>query len=202
MLKIGITGGMGSGKSIICRIFQMLGAPVYDADSRARLLMDKDEVLREKITLAFGAGAYCSDGTLNRGYLAEAVFPEKEKLEQLNKLVHPAVKKDFEEWAEKQKSDYVIKEAALLVETGSFKELDKLIVVTAPEKTRIHRILFRDAHRSQKQIQEILQNQFPESEKAKYADYLINNDESQLVFPQVLKIHARLTSATEGIKST
>lgn len=193
MFKVGVTGGIGSGKSVVCRIFELLGVPVYDADARAKYLMTGDAELKKNIKKAFGEEAYLHNGELNRSFLAENVFSNPDKLQQLNHLVHPAVGRDFQQWSNNQTAKYVVKEAALLVETGSYKTLDKLIVVTAPEKVRISRVLMRDEHRDLQQIRSIIQNQYPESEKAKCANYLVNNDESHLIFPQIFKIHTEIT---------
>lgn len=192
MFKVGVTGGIGSGKSVVCRIFELLGVPVYDADARAKYLMTDDDELKTNIERAFGEEAYLSEGALNRIFLANNVFANPDKLRQLNNLVHPVVGRDFQQLSDSQTAKYIIKEAALLVETGSYKALDKLIVVTAPEKVRISRVLMRDEHRSLQQIRSIIQNQYPESEKTKCANYLVNNDESHLIFPQIFKIHTKI----------
>lgn len=194
MLKVGITGGIGSGKSTVCRVFQVLNIPVYDADSRAKHLMNTKPDLKAQIADAFGKNAYVDGGALNRDYLAAQVFPDTEKLSKLNAIVHPAVGSDFASWLEEQHSPYVIKEAALLVETGSYKDLDALIVVTAPENLRITRVVLRDSHRNREQVMDILKKQLPEKEKALLANYLVNNDENHLILPQILDIHTQLTA--------
>ena len=189
-LQMGVTGGIGSGKSLVCRIFQLLGVPVYDADSRAKELMATDSILVEQIKKEFGTQAYSSDGQIDRTTLAQTVFVDPVKLEKLNRLVHPRVAEDYNHWLE-QYSDkpYVIKEAALIYEAGSWKGLDKVIVVSSPEALRMKRVLSRDAHRTAKDIQAIFRNQMPEEEKLKRADFVIINDESQLVIPQVLQLN-------------
>jgi dephospho-CoA kinase len=189
-LQIGITGSIGSGKSLICKIFQQLGAPVYDADSHAKELMTTDGILISDIKKEFGDLAFHSDGTLNRVYLAEHVFHDQKKLDTLNSLVHPRVALDYKKWVEAHAEfTYVIKEAALLFESGSYQMLDKIIVVDAPESLRIKRVLQRDAHRTVEQIKAIVEKQMKDDEKLKRADYIIVNDESQPVIPQVLKLH-------------
>jgi dephospho-CoA kinase len=192
-LQIGITGGIGSGKSTVCRIFQTLGVPVYDADSRAKSLMTTDGILISQIKKEFGVLSYRSDGTLDREYLAQA-FHDKKKLELLNSLVHPRVAYDYEQWMEVQESVYVLKEAALLFEAKSYLALDKIIVVYAEEELRVKRVLQRDVHRSRQQVIEIMRNQLSDEEKLKQADYTIINDESSLVIPQVLNLHQKLMS--------
>jgi dephospho-CoA kinase len=189
-LQIGVTGGIGSGKSLVCKIFSRLGVPIYDADSHAKDLMTTDGILISGIKKEFGDLSYHPDGSLNRNYLAEHVFHDTVKLERLNHLVHPRVAADFENWVNQKKEHaYVIKEAALLFEAGSHLTLDKIIVVSAPEALRIKRVLSRDAHRTVEQIKAIVEKQLPEDEKLKRADYIIVNDEMELLIPQVLKLH-------------
>ncbi len=189
-LLIGITGGIGAGKSIVCRVFNAIGTPSYDADSRAKWLMNNDQSLRQQIISSFGEESYTEDGKLNRAYLAETVFNDEQQLKQMNALVHPAVGADFKVWVKEHRNfPYLIKEAALLFESGSFKQLDKVINVYAPEGLRIKRVLLRDQHRSKKDVQAIISNQFPEKQKISLADYKITNDDQQLVIPQVLALH-------------
>ncbi|MEJ0030967.1 MAG: dephospho-CoA kinase [Bacteroidota bacterium] len=194
MLQAGITGGIGSGKSLVCKIFQSLEIPVYDADSRAKLLMINDHVLIDQIKKEFGDEAY-SNGMLNRKHISEKAFGNPEKLKKLDSLVHPRVALDYSNWVNEQKSPYVIKEAALLYEAGSYKTLDKIIVVSASEEIKIKRIKARDPHRSEEMIRDIIKNQMPDSEKLNRADFVIVNDESQLVIPQVIAIHQHLLSS-------
>jgi dephospho-CoA kinase len=193
-LQIGVTGGIGSGKSLVCRIFEKLGAPVYDADSHAKELMTTDGILISGIKKEFGDLSYHPDGSLNRVYLANHVFNDQQKLDALNSLVHPRVRVDYTQWVEKHKGyAYVLKEAALLFEAGANNGLDKVIVVTAPESIRIERVLKRDAHRTVEQIRAIVEKQMPEDEKLKRGDFVIVNDESRMVIPQVLKLHEQFT---------
>ncbi|GAB3231483.1 dephospho-CoA kinase [Algoriphagus aestuariicola] len=194
---IGITGGIGSGKSTVCRIFQILGIPVYSADDRAKWLMANDPELRLSISSSFGEKSYREDGSVNRVFLAEKVFPDPEKVKQINALVHPAVGKDFRNWADKQKSPYLLKEAALLFETGSAKELDKVINVSSPLKIRIARVLMRDPHRDEAQINHIIDQQMPDDEKNEKADFVIKNTDNKLLIPQVLDIHRKLCAGYE-----
>jgi dephospho-CoA kinase len=190
-LRIGVTGGIGSGKSLVCKIFATLGAPTYDADSRARRLMTEDKVLVDQIKQKFGAQSY-SGGELNRDYLSKEVFNDTEKLKMLNSLVHPRVAIDSEKWMkENVKAKYLIKEAALLYESGSNKTLDKIIVVTAPEDMRVKRVVARDKSKTNADVLKIIHNQMSEDEKVELADFIIRNDESELVVPQVLKLHER-----------
>jgi dephospho-CoA kinase len=193
-LQIGITGGIGSGKSLVCKIFACLGVPIYDADSRAKSIMTTDGILVEQIKKEFGDLSYYEDGRLNREYLGSTVFNDSAKLKRLNELVHPRVGSDSEKWVEENASHpYLMREAALLFESGSFKKLNKIIVVTAPEQLRVKRVLQRDKQRTEKDVLAIIQNQMPEEEKIKKADFVIYNDETELVVPQVLKLHEQFT---------
>ncbi len=200
MLKVGITGGIGSGKSTVCRIFAVLGIPVYDADSRAKWLQTHDESLKNQIIHHFGAAAYAADGSLNRSYMAAQVFNQPEKLQLLNSLVHPRVAEDSAQWLTQQQAagkPYAIKEAALMIEAGSYKQLDVLIVVTAPEEVRIARVLQRDPQRSPKEVAAIIGKQMPESEKVKIADYVIVNDGRHMLIPQIIRLHQELLRRTQ-----
>lgn len=190
VLKVGITGNMGSGKSIVSSIFRILNVPVYDADTRAKWVMSYDKILQEQIASEFGEDSYLTDGQLNRQFLAAKVFNDQDRLEKLNSIVHPRVGIDFENWIRNNsESAYIIKEAALLFESGSAKQLDKIIVVTAPEPVRLKRVQKRDPQRSVQQIKDIFNMQMDEGDKAKLADYIIKNDESELVVDQVLDLH-------------
>ncbi len=189
-LQIGITGGIGSGKSLVCHIFRCLGVSAYDADSRAKAVMTTDGIVVTNIKKEFGSLSYHEDGSLNRKYLSETVFSNPEKLKVLNDLIHPRVGEDYNQWLAQRKSEkYVLKEAALLFETDTYKALNKVIVVSAPVNMRVNRVLARDNHRSESQILAIMKNQMDESEKVKRADYIIINDETHLVIPQVLELH-------------
>jgi dephospho-CoA kinase len=191
-LQIGITGGIGSGKTLVSKIFACLDIPVYDADSHAKELMTTDGILVSQIKKEFGDLSYLSDGTLNRKYLAEVVFNNQERLDVLNKLVHPRVGENYTQWVKRHnRKAYVLKEAALLFETGSYQALDKIIVVHAPEEVRIKRVMHRDG-RAEQQVREIIRKQMSEEEKLTRADFIIYNDESSLVIPQVLALHNNL----------
>jgi dephospho-CoA kinase len=193
--QVGITGSIGSGKSLVCKIFQKLGAPVYDADSHAKELMTTDGILVSGIKKEFGDLSYHGDGSLNRVYLAEHVFHNEEKLQRLNQLVHPRVAVDYASWLEQHSHfNYVVKEAALLFEAGSYKLLDRIVVVHTPVDIRIKRVLKRDPHRTVEQIRAIVEKQMSDDEKLKRADDIVVNDESALLIPQVLKLHNEFIS--------
>jgi dephospho-CoA kinase len=189
-LQIGITGGIGSGKSLICKIFEHLGVPVYDADSHAKALMTTDGILVSQIKKEFGDLSYHPDRTLNRTWLADQVFSDEKQLEKLNGLVHPRVAVHYGKWVDGHRDKpYVLKEAALLFESGAYRLLDKIVAVSAPEHVRQQRVLKRDAHRTVEQFKEIVEKQLPEAEKLKRADYIVVNDDVTLVIPQVLKLN-------------
>ena len=193
--QVGITGSIGSGKSLVCKIFQKLGAPVYDADSHAKELMTTDGILVSGIKKEFGDLSYHGDGSLNRIYLAEHVFHNEEKLQRLNQLVHPRVAVDYAKWVEQHRHfSYVLKEAALLFEAGSYKLLDRIVVVHTPVDIRIKRVLKRDPQRTVEQIRAIVEKQMSDDEKLKRADDIVVNDESALLIPQVLKLHNEFIS--------
>ena len=192
MLRIGITGGIGSGKSIASRLFHALGVPVYDADTRARWVMENDKALQIELLAAFGADTYDAGGRLNRAALASTVFNSPTRLAQLNSLVHPHVGTDFERWAAAQQQTghaYVLKEAALLFESGSYKQLDRIITVFAPLAVRAARVLRRDPHRSAADVAAIMAKQLNEEEKMQRADYVLVNDDARPLLPQVLALH-------------
>ncbi|MFM7488556.1 MAG: dephospho-CoA kinase [Cytophagales bacterium] len=189
-LQIGITGGIGSGKSLVCKIFSCLGIPVYDADSRAKSIMTTDGIVMEQIKTEFGSLSYNSDGTLNRSYLSQTVFNDAAKLKKLNELVHPRVALDAQQWvATHRDQKYVLREAALLFESGSYQLMDKIVVVTAPETLKATRVFTRDSHRTAEDVVKIIRNQMDEKEKISRADFVLVNDETELLVPQVVKMH-------------
>lgn len=194
MRKVGITGGIGSGKTTVCKIFETLGIPIYYADDRAKWLMVNSPALQTGIINLFGKESYDEEGQLNRAYIGGIAFKHPKKLQKLNALVHPAVFVDGENWQQEQLAHqfpYTLKEAALLYESGSHKFLDKMIVVTAPEELRIERVMKRDGL-DKEAVQDRIARQMPEAEKVAQADYIITNDGQQLLIPQVLEIHQQL----------
>ena len=194
--KIGITGGIGSGKSTAAAVFEVLGIPVYYADSRAKWLMVHQKTLVASIKTLFGSKAYQIDGLLNRAHIADIAFNNPEKLKKLNALVHPAVKLDYEQWHQQQQNvPYTLKEAALLFESKSAKELDAIIEVFAAQKIRIERVRKRDGL-SRKQVLSRIRSQMPEREKRKLADYVIVNDGKKGLINQVLALHQLITQAS------
>ncbi|MGB5378598.1 dephospho-CoA kinase [Muriicola sp.] len=187
MRLIGLTGGMGSGKTTVAKMFQDLKVPVYNSDTEAKRLMNEDAGLRLAIIKLFGDQAY-KDNTLNRSFLAGKAFTDKALLFKLNNIVHPAVRKDFKSWAKRQQYPYVIQEAAILFENEGYKGFDQMILITAPKKIRIGRIRKRDGL-TEKAILERMQHQWPEKKKKELAHYVINNKNLEDTRRQVLKIH-------------
>lgn len=194
MLKVGITGGIGSGKTTVCKLFEALGVAVYYADDRAKFLMQHEHFLIDQLKQNFGEDIY-DHGQLNRAMLAQKVFGNKEQLALLNSLVHPVVFRDTERWYQEQltaKQPYVLKEAALLVETGAYKLLDQLIVVSAPLDVRLQRVVARDKVAAA-EVTQRMNNQLAEEEKLKLADFVIeNNSDLEALKIQVEKIHQAL----------
>lgn len=192
MISVGITGGIGSGKTSVCQFFETLGVPVYYADDRAKFLMNHNDELKNGIIEAFGTEAYNENGELNRPYLAKTVFNNNDQLQKLNSLVHPAVWADTAAWMQSNADkDYVLYEAAILFESGSYKMLDKVITVFAPEAVRLKRVMARD-NVSAEEVKQRMTKQLPEEEKIAKSDYVIYNDGSQMLISQILKLNKEL----------
>jgi len=192
MLKVGLTGGIGSGKTTVAEVFANFGIPVYNSDERAKFLMENDASLRDAIIANFGEESYKSEG-LNRLYLSKEVFSDTTKLNKLNSLVHPVVSKDFEVWCNEQSAPFILKEAAILIESGAYKGLDKIIVVTASENTRIDRVMNRDKVKAG-EVRHRMNNQLTDLERLKYADFVIENNGDKLLIPQVKVVYNELIS--------
>jgi dephospho-CoA kinase len=198
MLRIGITGGIGTGKTTVCKMFEKLGVPVYYADDRAKWISNNDSEVIAALKKAFGAEIY-QNGVLDRTKLSSIVFSDKEKLEILNSIVHPAVFRDAEQWqTEKQEAgfQYTLKEAALLFETGSYKQLDKIIVVSADEEIRIERVMKRD-NLSREEVMKRIAKQMPQAEKEKAADFVIENSSLEAMESQVRALHEKILNLSE-----
>lgn len=192
MQHLGITGGIGSGKTTVCKIFETLGIPVYYADDRAKYLMSHDPKLIAGIIELFGSEAFLEPQVLNRAHIAQVAFNDKAKLNQLNALVHPAVAQDGLNWqAAQQNVPYTLKEAALLFESGSYRTLDKIIVVAAPLELRIQRVMARDGAKRE-EVEARISKQMPEAEKVSLADFVVNNDGVHALIPQVMTIHTKI----------
>lgn len=189
MLRIGITGGLGSGKSTVCHIFRFLGVPVYEADQAARRLMQEDEALQHSIRETFGSESYVN-GVPNRPYLARVVFGNAAKLQELNQLVHPAVFRDFELWCAAQQAPYAMKEAAIIFESGSQRQLHSVVAVLAPTELRVQRAMQRDGA-DRADIERRMAHQLPQEILTQKSQHLIFNDGSHPLIPQVLELHQR-----------
>jgi dephospho-CoA kinase len=193
MKVIGITGGIGSGKSIVCKVFELLGTPVYYADLRANWLTNTDLQLRKEIKELFGRKAYDENGQYNRKWIANQVFENPQLLQLLNILIHPKVFEDTQKWLRQHQSQpYVLREAAISNEAGKGTDLDKIIVVSCPLEIKIKRILQRDPQRSIDQIHSIMARQKSEDAYLSIADYQIINDDKELILPQILSLHQKL----------
>ena len=195
VLRLGLTGGIGSGKSTVAQIFEVLGIPVYYADIAAKKIMNDDQGLRSAITSIFGEKAY-SDNILDRKYISSIVFSDPAKLQQLNALVHPATKKDGEAWMQRQTSPYAIHEAALIFEAKVSDRLDLVIGVSSPIELRIKRAMERDKV-SREEVLKRMDQQLNEEVKMSKCDFLLLNDEQQLLIPQVLELHEKLIALSK-----
>lgn len=191
MIKVGITGGIGSGKTTVCKLFELLGVPVYYSDTEAKKLLDEDEVVKQQIVDLFGHDVIDESGKVDRKKMAALVFNNKERLEQLNAVVHPAVAQHFEAWCKKQTNVFILKEAAILFESGAHKQVDQVIVVSAPLDLKVERVMKRDKVAKEEVLKRI-NNQMPDEEKVKLADHVIYNDEKELLIPQVIAVYQQL----------
>lgn len=191
MLKVGITGGIGSGKSTVCRVFSVLGIPVFESDKIARELMNTDTEMKQQLVDLFGTAVYLPDHTINRKYLAGIVFNNPSLLAQLNTIVHPVVRKTFFDWCEKQQTPYIIHEAAILFESGFYKMMDKTITVITSEHERIQRVMKRDGI-TLEMVNERIKNQWNDQQRMELADFVIGNNDDELVIPQVIEIDKKL----------
>lgn len=198
MLKIGITGGIGSGKTTICKVFETLGVPVFYADTVAKQIMNTDPILISGIIDTFGKPSYFEDGALNNKHIANIVFNDQSALNKLNALVHPAVFRAFDEWDAKlpKHLPYSLKEAALLFESGSYEMCDKNILVTSPHALKIARVTQRDKV-SEEQVLARMSKQFTDKQKLKLADYMIDNNENKSIILQVLDLHQQFIEMTK-----
>ncbi|CCH57248.1 dephospho-CoA kinase [Fibrisoma limi BUZ 3] len=194
-LQIGVTGGIGSGKSTVCRVFRALGVPVYEADERAKWLTEHDPILKADITRILGPNAYDITGRYNRAWIAAQVFADPDLLLQLNNAIHPRVYADTALWVRSHADQsYVVKEAAIMRAAGDGNSLDKVIVVHASIALRVERIRLRDPHRTDEEILNIINRQISDDERLAMADYVLENDEQQLLLPQILALHTTFTT--------
>lgn len=197
MLKIGITGNIGSGKTTVSKVFEILGVPVFYADDAAKKVMAEDPILIEALMKEFGNESYFNDGSLNRKHIASIVFNDETKLAKLNSVVHPAVFRAFDNWlAGIKKAPYVMKEAALLFESSSYKMCDQTVMVAAPLELRIKRVMQRD-NLTRGEIESRNSRQFSEEKKIALADFVVRNDDTELLIPQVLALHKKFSSMVQ-----
>ncbi len=191
MIKVGITGGIGSGKSTVCKVFRTMGIPVFEADQVARQLQNNDPGVRQEIINLFGPDVYLPDQTIDRKYLASIVFKNPLLLEQLTGIVHPAVQKAFYDWYKKQDSPYIIHEAAILFESGFYKIMDKTITVVTDEAQRIQRVMKRN-NITLEAVKERIRNQWSDEDRMKLADFVIRNNDDELIVPQIIDIDKKI----------
>jgi dephospho-CoA kinase len=198
MRIVGLTGGIGSGKTTVAKEFKKLGVPIYIADEEAKKLMNKSKVIKRKLKALFGDEAYVND-KLNRPFLAQKIFNNKDYLQQMNAIVHPKVAKHFAKWLVKQNTPYIIKEVAILFENGSYKDCDVIITVTATIENRIARLLKRDETTISK-IQAIMNNQWPDEKKIALSQFVINNNNIENTVKQVQDVHKQLLKSSSSSK--
>lgn len=191
MLKVGITGGIGSGKSTACKVFSAFGVPIFEADIEAKKILNNDPEIKKQLIKNFGIKVYLDNNTLNRKYLADIVFKDRKSLETLNSIVHPAVRNAFKDWFDKQKSPYIVYEAAILFESGFYKMMDKNIVLVTNQDERIQRVMKRDGM-SIELVQQRINNQWTDIQRKKLADFVIGNNNNELIVPQIVEIDKKL----------
>lgn len=195
IFRLGITGGIGSGKTSVCKVFEMLGIPVFSADPVARDIMDHDERIIDNINAIIGRDLY-RNGGLDRAVLANLIFNDHELLKKVNSIVHPEVFRRFDEWVTGQVAPYVIMEAAILFESGAAEKVDRVLTVTAPVEERIARVMHRN-NLSREQVLERINNQMPDDERIRLSDYVISNSERDMIIPVILEIHNKIISLVE-----
>ena len=184
---IGITGGIGAGKSTVSTICRHLGFKVYNSDQRAKEIVSEDSTIKKKLISFFGNNVY-KNGVLDRKFLSDKIFNDKSSLQQINSIIHPAVKKDFNCWVTNNSNEKILfKESALLFESGAYKELDKIILIVSDKNLRVSRVLNRDQKRSNKEIESIIDKQINEAEAIKYADIVIDNNHKKMLLPSVIR---------------
>jgi dephospho-CoA kinase len=191
MLKVGITGGIGSGKSTVCKVFSILGIPVFEADKVAKELMNTDRLISDQLIGLFGTEVYRPNRTVNRKYLAAVVFNDTSLLSKLNDIVHPVVRNAFFSWCDQQNAPYIIHEAAILFESGFYKLMDKTIAVVTSEHERIERVMKRDDVTIE-MVNERIRNQWNDRQRTELADFVIENNDDQMIIPQIMEIDKKI----------
>jgi dephospho-CoA kinase len=191
IIKVGITGGIGSGKSTICNVFKILGSPVFEADTVAKEILSKNDSVKKEIIHLFGKDIYSPEGVVNRKKLAEIIFNDDIQLRKVNNIIHPAVQNEFNNWLKNQVTSYIIHEAAILFESEFYKMMDFTILISAPESERINRVIKRDGI-TEKQVRERMLRQWNEEKKQKLADVVLYNNNKNLIIPEIIKIDKNL----------
>lgn len=191
MIKVAVTGGIGSGKSIVCKVFQHLGIPVFNADEVAKQLIISQQNIKEGLKALFGASVYRSDGSIDRKMLADIIFNNQLALQKVNQLIHPVVYQAFQSWAKAQCSNYVIQEAAVIFENKHHDRFDVIVTVTAPLEVKIRRCIERD-HSTRDDVLSRMKQQLPDEYKIEHSDFVITNDDQQLILPQIIAINKKL----------
>uniref|UniRef100_UPI0032171F69 dephospho-CoA kinase n=1 Tax=uncultured Draconibacterium sp. TaxID=1573823 RepID=UPI0032171F69 len=190
-LIVGITGGIGSGKSVVCSVFKLLGVPVFEADLEAKRLINSSTEIKNGLIDLFGNDIYTQNDTIDRKKLAGIIFNDEVQLKKVNELIHPVVRSEFQKWVQKQNVPYVVHEAAILFESGFYKMMDFTILVSAPEQMRIKRVSSRD-NVTAEQVKERIDKQWPNEKKRKLATIEIKNDNKELILPQIIRIDKQL----------
>jgi len=191
MIKVAVTGGIGSGKSVVCKIFEKIGIPVFNADFEAKKLINTSRTIHDKLVSLFGAAIYQSNGDIHRKKMADLIFNDNFALQKVNEIVHPEVRKRFIEWGKEQNSPYIIQEAAIIFESKQTQSFDKIITVTAPLELKIERVIKRDQV-SKEEVYKRMQSQLPDEIKIAKSDFVIMNDEIEMIIPQIIEIHNKL----------
>lgn len=191
MMKVAVTGGIGSGKSVVCSVFNKMGIPVFNADFEAKQIVNYNETIKQKLIALFGADIYQQNGTIHRKKLADIIFNDKIALQNVNAIIHPAVYKAFQNWANIQKAPFVIQEAAIVFENGHTDRFDKIITVAAPIELKVERCIKRDGI-SKELVLERMKNQLPDDYKIEHSDFVVVNDNKQMILPQIIEIYNKL----------
>jgi dephospho-CoA kinase len=191
MIKVAVTGGIGSGKSVVCKIFEKIGIPVFNADSEAKKLMSTSSHIHDELISLFGSSIYQPNGDIHRKKMADLIFNDNFALQKVNEIIHPEVRKKFREWAEEQKSPYIIQEAAIIFESGQSDSFDRIITVTAPIELKIERVMKRDLVAREK-VLDRMKKQLPDEEKIAKSDFIIVNNDIEMIIPQIIEIHKKL----------
>ena len=191
MIKVGITGGIGSGKSILSHFFSLINIPVFEADQEAKRIINSSSIIRSKLKFHFGEDIYLPDNTIDRKKFADIIFNSPSSLEKVNSIVHPEVRNEFQEWTKQQDAEYVVHEAAILFESGFYKMMDFMILVTAPTDVRIQRVMHRDGV-SEEKVMERMNKQWDDKEKIKLSNLVLTNDNSELIIPKLIELDKNL----------